>query len=210
MEEKIYFKPSAHEKATERKKPKPKEQKCAKRTFGLLRVGLALIFLIAIFILVLFLLRGKTTISSEKIPIIKSTSLSCSSNSVTHPIVYYDGAKSHELTIKMALSEDELKSIALEHSLFYDTPEEIRGSETHNHAGMNISFRNNNLSADAYNAKYTSLSDRMRINLYTTANKLDETAKIYFLIKTEGAFPTSATELRKNYESQGFICKTSE
>ena len=108
----------------------------------------------------------------------------------------------------MIFSEDELKSISLEYTLFYDSAEAIKASEAHNHAEMNFNFSRSGLSPDHYNAKYTVLSDSMRMNLYSVANKLDETAKLYFLIDGDGAFPTGKSTLKKNYEMKGFICKT--
>ena len=75
---------------------------------------------------------------------------------------------------------------------------------------MNISFGKVGLEADAYDAKYTMLSDRVRMELYATSAKLNEAAKRYFLVETDDNFPTSISALRKNYESQGFACEFPE
>ena len=121
MEEKLYFKPADYGKGTKKAKVKPE-----KSPKPFLRLGIVLVIFIALIIVVLYFLRGKTTTTNEQIPTVKSTSLSCFSDSFVYPIFTYDGAKSRELSIKMIFSEDTLKSVALEYSLFYDSVELIR------------------------------------------------------------------------------------
>lgn len=212
MEEKLYFKPENYEKRNKTKKPKSLEptKTDQKPLLVFFRIGLVLLILIILIIVAFYFLRGKTIITTEKIPNIESTLLSCSSDSNTYPIFTYDKAKARRTSVKMIFSEEKLKSIALEYSLFYDSVEESTVGEARNHAAMNLSFQKVGLAPDAYSAKYTILSDQARMNLYATSKKLDETAKRYFLVETDGTFPTSAEELRKNYEAQGFTCETSE
>lgn len=209
MEEKLYFKPASYGKGTKAKKPESEKPE-KEPTHIFLKFGLIILVLVAIVLVIIYFLHGKTTTTSEKIPNVKSVALSCASDSFIYPIFVYDGSKSRGLEVKMIFSEEELKSISLGYSLLYDSADLVQASEAHNHAAMNISFGKNNLEADAYNAKYTILSDRMRMNLYAPSSKLDETAKLYFLIDGDGTFPKSVQELRKNYESQGFACEISE
>ena len=197
MEEKLYFKPEGP----------AKEKKRGKKSHKVLRLVCFLLFFLIIVLIIIWLLRGKTTKTTEKIPNIETESVYCSSDSFTYPLFRYDEAKSRNLEVKMVFSEEKLKTITLEYSLFYNSKELIEASEAHNHAEMNINFAKSGLNPDSYNAKYTILSDQMRMSLYANSSNFDETAKLYFLIKTEGDFPTDESTLSRNYESQGFTCK---
>ncbi len=200
MEEKLYFKP-------ETRRQKKKDNQTRKKIVKIIAV---LFFSLIIILIILYFLKGSTTTTQGKIPSVKNTLVSCSSESIEYPILTDDGASGREFNIKIVVEEEKIKSISLEYSLFYDSIEAVKASETHNHANMNISFHKAGLSADEFNAKYTILSDRMRMNLYATEKKLDERAKQYFLVEMKGDFPTLISELRKNYEAQGFTCETSE
>ncbi len=210
MEEKLYFKPANYGKGKKKEQSEQKSEPKTKKNRKAFKLVIVLLVLTVIVAVIIWLLRGKTTTTSEKIPNVKSSSLICSSNSFVYPIFTYDEAKVRNLNIKIISTEDKLKSISLEYTLFYDSIEAATGSAAHNHGAMNISFGKVGLKPDSYNAKYTILSDQFRMNLYATEKKLDETAKRYFLIETEGAFPTHVTELKQNYEAQGFTCETSE
>ena len=206
MEEKLYSKPANYGKG--KKKIKQEEQK--EKDHKGLKLGLAFLVLAALVIVILYFLRGNTSITNEKIPNVKNTLVSCYSGSIYYPVFTYDGAEKRETDIKIVAQDYELKSISLEHSLFYNSATAIEASEAHNHAAMNLSFGKNGLGPDSYDAKYTILSDRVRMNLYAASAKLNDVAKQYFLVETEGAFPTSVLSLRKNYEAQGFTCETSD
>ena len=211
MEQELYFKPGNYGKGIEKKsEEKPSSTPKEKGKGKAVKLIIVLLFLVITIAVVWYLLRGKTTTTSEQIPNVKTTSLVCSSDSFVYPLFRYDDAKSRKLEMKMVFSSEDLKSIALEYSLFYDSADLVKASEAHNHAEMNHDFAASGLNPDSYDAKYTILSDRFRMNLYATPKKLDETAKRYFLIESDGDFPTSVTNLRENYESEGLTCVYSE
>lgn len=210
LEEKLYFKPTDYGKGGKDKRPRRTADGEEKKEHRAARLIFLLGFLALAILIIVWLLKGKMMSTNEKIPNVKNTALSCSSDSFVYPLFRYDNAESRNLEVKMIFSEDELKSISLEYTLFYNSAEAIKASEAHNHAEMNFNFGRSGLNPDHYDAKYTILSDSMRMNLYSVANRLDEAAKPYFLINGDGTFPTRKTELKKNYEAKGFSCKTTE
>ena len=169
-----------------------------------------LLIIAAVVLILIFLLRGNTTTTSEKIDGTTTTALNCISGYVRYPIFTYDNANRRELNIKMVFSGDDLRTAALDYSLFYDDAEVIKASEAHNHAAMNISYSENGFRPDEFNTKYTMLDDRLRMNLYANGKEINEVSAKYFLIDAESGMPKTLSEYRKNYAERGLKCETTE
>lgn len=171
-----------------------------------------LLITIAIILIIIFFLRGNTTIVNNKMETTKSTALACSSTIVKYPFFTHDNANSRELNIKLLFSNEDLRSVALDYSLFYNNETMATASEAHNHAAMNISYGTNGLGPDALNVKYTILDDRLRTNLFANASDIDIVSARYFLINTEtaGGLPKTLTDYQQNYTRQGLDCKVIE
>lgn len=150
---------------------------------------------------------GQTTTSIKETKEIKGDSLVCESKNA-YPIFSYDLSNDKKIKIVIGFYDNKIRAISLTYELYYDDTQQIIASEANNHATMNIDFSKNRLGADAYNANYSKLKDRMRMTLYTTVDKFDNKMARYFLINLNDIASTSYTinEYRNNYEAQNFIC----
>lgn len=169
--------------------------------------GMACAIAVILFVVLgIVLLTGGNVTTSGKYPeAVSDESLVCNIEGLEYPFFTYDFADRKTTEVKMIFAREELKSVALVQNMYYHDANTITGSEAHNHAAMNKSFANNGLKvADAYNAKYTRLGDRMQMSLYITADKLDSVARKYFLMAMEAE---TMDEYKKLYENQGFECK---
>lgn len=169
-----------------------------------------IVFIIAILGLILFFLtRGKTTTSGNYPDNVSDESLVCSGENIDYPFFTYDNAIKKTAEIKALFSNNELKSIALTYSLYYNDVQSITASEAHNHAAMNKSFGEIGLNkADAYNAKYAKMEDRMQMSLYASGSEIDDTALKYFFIDTNhGETPNTVADVKAVYEEKGLQCE---
>jgi len=130
-------------------------------------------------------------------------SISCTTKDINYPFFTYDNAISKNTEIKMVFNEDRLVSIYLVHEMFY-ADNSASASEASNRASMNKSF-GSTYGPDAFNANYHTSNTEMRMSLYANAKGLGEDAKKYFLASNTTNVRDS---LVKNYQNQGFICRT--
>lgn len=159
--------------------------------------------------LFILLLNGKTTTTGSYPDNVSDESLTCTAENIDYPFFAYDNALKKEAKINILFSRDKLKSIALTYSLYYNDSASITASEAHNHATMNKSFATSGLKiADAYNAKYAKMENRMQMNLYTTASDFDNIAKKYFFIAEETPIPENIASFKRAYEAIGFKCES--
>lgn len=159
-----------------------------------------------IIVLSILLLNGKTTTTGSYPDDISDESLTCTAENIDYPFFAYDNAIKKEAEINVLFSRDKLKSIALTYSLYYNNAQSITGSEAHNHAAMNISFGKNSMGADALNANYAKLEDRMRMNLYASGNEISNITLRYFFITTDN-IPENVTTFKNIYQGIGFKCE---
>ena len=186
--------------------PEDKVKKKKKNT-GILIIGT--VFVAIIIILLIFLMQGKTTTSGNYPENMSDEALSCEANNIDYPIFTYDNAIKKEAKVNILFSKDKIKSISLSYSLYYNDEEKIIGSEAHNHAAMNISFGKNSMGADALNANYAKLEDKMRMSLYASGSDITTITLKYFLINTE-SIPDKITDYEDIYKDKGFKCETSK
>ena len=161
-----------------------------------------------IIVLLIFLMQGSTTTTGNYPENLSDKSLSCEAEGKDYPFYTYDNAIKKITKVDVLFSQDKMKSIALTYNLYYNDVTSITTSEAHNHAAMNKSFAADGLKvADAYNAKYARMEDRMQLNLYTTASDFDNIAKKYFLIDKDTEIPTDMAGFENVYKKAGMKCE---
>lgn len=163
-------------------------------------IFLALIAGVVIFLL--FAMQGEVKTFGDVTENETSESVTCTVGNLDYPFFEYDDTTSKSTKINMIFKKDKLATINLIQEMRYNDSESANKSEILNHISMNKSF-GSTYGADAFNADYYVDNTKMRLSLYTEANKLNEDAKKYFL-----ATGTTNTKkvLIKNYETQGFTC----
>lgn len=210
MEEKLYFKPANYgkDKKTKLVKNGKLEEKKNHKVFKLIGV---LLFLIIFVVIIIWLLRGRTTTTGQYPANITNESLSCSSSAIEYSKISKRSAKSTELKITMVFSgAEKLVSGSLRYILHYDNHSEAVGSEAVNHANFGTELASRNLEFTEFDNKFTILDNILEVSLRTPASGIDEFSADYFLIDIKDRLPETLEEYKKNYESQGFACKTSK
>ena len=169
---------------------------------------IVIISLLALAIVVSRGMEGKVVTTGQNPSQVRRESLACICASA-YPFFSYDSSKSKELKINIDSYDGSIKSIFLSYELYYDDERSVAASEAANHAAMNVSYGKDGLSADAFNANYTKLSNSMRMTLYTEPDQLDGNFTKYFMLMTgeTNDLPHTLNDYKKIYESQGFRCK---
>lgn len=180
-----------------------------KKTIAILTILISILVLIIVLIL---LMRGETKTSGNFPANVEGESLTCESHSIKYPFFATDGAKSRDLKITASFYDKKMNAISLEYTLFYDTEEQIKASEAHNHAAMNISFGSSGLSADAFNANYSKMSNAMKMLLFVKEEEFDMNSAKYFMVEVQEKkdLPEKIDGFEKIYKSQGFACNKSK
>lgn len=165
-------------------------------------------FLLAtIIILIIFLSSSKTTISGQYPDVKNNDTLTCKANGVNYPFFTYDNSVEKNIKINVLFVEDNVRSISLIYSLYYNDNSAIVASEAHNHAAMNINFANDGLKPDALGATYSRLDDNMKMSLFLYSSEFTDVSKKYILVDNENVLPKSIEDFRRNYEKQNFECE---
>lgn len=180
-----------------------------KRNLKISAIIIGIILAVIIIVLFILLLNGKTTTTGNYPDNVSDESLTCTANNIKYPFFTYDNATKKEAEINILFSRDKLKSIALTYSLYYDNQQSITGSEAHNHAAMNISFGKNGMGADALNANYAKLENRMRMSLYANGNEISNISLQYFFITTN-SIPENVAAFKNIYQGIGFKCESNK
>ncbi|MBQ1387262.1 hypothetical protein IIY68_00465 [Candidatus Saccharibacteria bacterium] len=177
----------------------------ARRVITILAILIPVLVLIIVLIL---LMRGETKTSGDSPVDIEGESLACESHSIKYPFFATNEAQSSDFRIIASFYGEKLNAISLEYTLFYDTKEQLKASEAHNHAAMNISFGNSGLSADAFDANYSKMGNAMKMLLFVKEEEFDMNSAKYFMssAEKEEELPNNIDEFEKVYMNQGFVC----
>ena len=164
--------------------------------------------IIAAMVILLYFLRGNTTTITNEVEPFSNDSLSCTSAQITYPFFKNNNAEAQTTRIDLIFANNKLSTIALSYILYYDNKNTVIASEAINHANMNHSFYDNHLGSDAFNAKYTKMSDSLRFNLYAHDSDINPASAKYFLINLTNVqtMPTTLTDYQIMYEEQGMTC----
>ena len=209
MEEKLYFKPADYGKGT---KKKVKPIKNDKKGHRVLKLVFIIVFVVLIVLVILWLLRGKTTTTGRYPENVKSESLECASNQIVYSKADKMDSENKELKITMIFyGENELSSGNLKYTLHLDSHLQAAQAESllHSQFAKNLSASGHKF--EEFDNKFTVMDGDLVITLHLSDGKINEQSKDYFLIEqtTAGALPKTLSEYRKNYENQGFSCKSS-
>ena len=164
-----------------------------------------LIFAVVVIILLASFFSQNKIENGSRTEIIEQTkSLTCESNQYLYPFLKFDESDRKELKIVVTFNDDTFKVISLQQTLYYSDPELVMQSEAMNHAGLNVSFGENGLETDAFEANYAMLEDAMRFGIYGERNSVDDVGMQYFLLETIDKYDYE--QIRNAYENLGLIC----
>ena len=220
MEEKLYFKPSNYVKGAKKKdskaklEPKP-EQKTDKseKTHRTRNLILFLVFIAVVILIILWLLRGKSTTSGRFPENIKNESLECNiANNVYDKTNNVVPANTETRVTMIFYGENEFSSINLRYTMHLASAKEAGEAEAIAHVQLAENLGDSGLSYEEFNNKFTRIDNNLTLSLYNSEKFKKDTAYEYFLINKDastGAYPKTLEDFRKNYESQGFACKSS-
>lgn len=170
-------------------------------------VGIFLVLIAGIF-LVWFLMKGKTTISGNWPEPETSQSITCEIDNFAYPFFAYDKSTKKNIKINIIFNNDNLYSIALINTLYYDTENAIASSEAINHASMGLSFADNDLDAESLGMSFSKLQDSLKMSLYAKKSEINnQSAKYFMLEKTSADGAYTFDEIKYLYENKGFNCK---
>lgn len=164
--------------------------------------GMFFLFFITIAIIIYFLLNGKTTTTGNIPDSTISKNLHCTARNKEYPFFQYNNSQNETTDIIAIFGNDELKSIALVQTMYYDDKQGAIDSYNINHASMNKSF-GQEFGPDAFSAKYNTTDATMEMRLYATGNLLTQSAKKFFLITTSSM---TLEDIKTDLTNQSFEC----
>lgn len=164
-----------------------------------------LVFSVVVVILLASFFSQNKFESGSRTEVIKQTrSLTCESDQYLYPFFEFDESDRKELKIVVTFDDEMFKVISLQQTLYYSDPELIVQSEAMNHAGLNVSFGENGLETDTFEANYAVLEDAMRFGIYGERNSIKDVGMQYFLL--EGVDEYDLEHFRQAYENLGMVC----
>lgn len=213
MEEKLYFKPEGYGKG--KKKKQQTEQRVEKNTEGkdhkVLKLVCLLLFLLILIIIIIWLIHGKTTTTGEYPANVKNESLECTSHELTYNKlgIVSPAPKETALTLTAVFSGgNELRTLSLKNLMTFESNSEAIVAEARTHANFNIGLRAYNYGTDKFDNKFSIMHEKLLVNLTLKKTEFDEFSKDYFLIISSDPLPSSLEDFQKEYEAQGFTCRT--
>lgn len=164
--------------------------------------GMTLIF-IAIILILMFFMQGSTIVSGEFPDTKKIESLSCVAENIDYPTFTYDNSKRKTIKVNVTFNNDDLQSISLVHTLYYNNDKEVTDSEALNHAAVNIDSK----AADIFDAHYSKFSDAMTMTMYAERKNINNTNKKYAMLNLIYVDNLDKASVKWNYETLGFDCR---
>ena len=218
MEEKLYFAPANYGKGRKRSEKSGslsehnKKDNSEKNHKALKSAGFCF-FLAIIVIIIIWLLRGKTTTSGRFPENVKNESLECNIANKIYEKTNNISPASTEMRVTMIFyGEKEFNSINFRYAMHLSSVKEAGEAEAITHVQFAENLGYSGLSFEEFNNKFTRIDNDLILSLYSSEKFKKDTAYEYFLVGKNadtGAYPESLEEFRKNYELQGFTCKSS-
>ena len=167
-------------------------------------LGIILIIAAALF-LILFFLKGETTIDNSSMGVTKSESLVCTNEGILYPFFTYDETAQRTMKVNVVFQNDELSSLSLIYTSYYDDMDKIGKSININQVNMNKIFIDDGLAFDALGLYFSKMSNGVQFGLYAKANEINNISKKYFLLDSydDGL---AREEIMQKYISKGFNC----
>lgn len=182
-----------------------KKKKKTKSKINFATTGILLICA-AVICLLISLMYGKTTVTNIYGDEEERENLICESHITAYPLFSYDNSDSKTLKINVIFEADKIASISLIYKLNYNNEAETKKSESVNHGSLNTLSQNEGLGPDAFEAKYSKLSDGLQLSLFASGEEITTKALKYFML--EGLTPSYTKEgVKEIYASQGLNCE---
>lgn len=205
MEEKLYFEPIG-----DSRKKRTKETSNKKKVF--LKLLIFFLFLIGTIVVGYYFLRGTETVSGRFPDDLKNESLECIANNIEYP--YTDAVRPESSETKITAifyGKEEFSSASFKYTMNFKTPYDAGVAESLSHAQFVNVLTPLGFDFGEFNNKFSIIDNKLILTLHTEENVSDEKSGKFFLITKlpeENRIPKSLNEYRKNYELQGFSCKT--
>lgn len=168
--------------------------------------GGAFLFII-IALVAWFFMNGETKVTGNFPDAESSESISCEALNIDYPFFNTDGANKKSARIATTFSDNELDSISLIYSLYYNSAEDITHSETVNHTNINFSSQKDGLGPDVHNLHFNKAADHLEARFYAKASDINsENAKYLMLNGLPDGDNYSKSLIEIIYEGQGFNC----
>ena len=172
-----------------------------KRYLGV--VGVFLI-IIAIVLFIIFLLRGQTVISGGWQGSEETQSITCESSNIDYPLFRDNNSTTKNTKIRAIFGNDNLKTISIVYTLFFDEPTQASRSEAQNHAEMADHFNEDKLGVDALGISYSINNDKLVTTMVASANQINDKTLKYFLLNYKNNL--TQKDIEQSYINQGFTC----
>ena len=180
---------------------KPRNSKTALVIVGIIAICIAVVCILV------FFMQGKTTVVGDYSGTKTQARLICESTTTSYPLFNYDNSTGKSMKITATFEDDELNTISLIYKLNYNDAEEIKKSESVNHAALGVRSQDDGLGPDAYEAKYSKLKDGLQLSLYASKDDIDSRALEYFLLNDLISTPYNQEKVAKIYAKQGLKCE---
>ena len=207
LEEKLYFKPANYGKGKKKEQIKVKGNHKVFKLIGLL------LFLLIIIVIIIWLLHGKTTVTGRYPENIKNESLECNIANLTYEKTNrISPAKTDTKVTMIFYGLDQLSSINFRYTMHLASNKEAGEAEAITHVQLAENLADSGLSYEEFNNKFTRVDSDLTLSLYSSEELKKDTMHGYFLInklQDTNQYPSALKEYRKNYEAQGFTCKSS-
>ena len=206
MEKELYFKPANYGKG---KKKEANRAKGGKSNRKVLKLVCLLLFLLIIVLVIIWLLHGKTTTSGQYPANVANHALTCEKDGIAHPKTEIDAEIPKHVKINMIFSGgDSLRTISLIYTTYHENYRAAEIAESWAHAAFNKNLHASGYEIDKFSNKFAIYDNELILNLYSTANGLDEFSLPYFMIENQDGskLPKTMNEFRQIYETAGFSC----
>ena len=161
----------------------------------------------------LWLLHGKTTTTGQYPANVRNEYLTCKSRDITYDKVSSIDSGDKEMKINMVFyGEETFNSASLQYTLKFNDKTEAFSAEAISHAQFNKGLAAIGLESEAFSNKFSLMDETLSIVIHTSASDINEITASYFLIfvDNDNKAPSTISEYKSNYESQGFSCNSSK
>ncbi len=213
LEEKLYFKPANYGKGKRKKQAEQKGKSENKKKHKALKLVIILLVLAIIVAVIIWFLRGKTTTTGRFPENIKNESLECNIANLTYEKTNRISPAESDTKVTMIFyGLDQLSSINFRYTMHLASNKEAGEAEAITHVQLAENFADSGLSYEEFDNKFTRVDSDLTLSLYSSEELKKDTMYGYFLInklQDTNQYPSTLKEYRKNYEAQGFTCKSS-
>ena len=175
-------------------------------------VATVTIILLALIVWLIFLLKGKTTTSGDFPANIKTRSIVCGKDNAQYAYVGASESSKNTFRVIGVFNESKrLQKINFDYYVHFEDNDSAVAGESYIHHLFAKSLESNGLKYSELNNKFSVLNSKVDISLYATPDIINEYNAQYLLIKTHSEasdFSLTEDDFEHNYQSQGFICES--